>query len=74
LHAVRTPRLSNEREEEKGNGKESEETREEIPDKAAHDGQVVSLQHSRICKPKTPRLHVAALLSMPSVIAPRLLP
>jgi hypothetical protein len=58
LHAVRTPRLSNEREEEKGNGKESEETREEGPEKAADDGQVVSPHHSRICNTKgaaTPR-------------------
>jgi hypothetical protein len=37
LHAVRTPRPSNEREEEKVNGKESEETREESPEKSDDD-------------------------------------
>ncbi len=37
MHAVRTPRPSNEREEEKVNGKESEETREESPKKSDDD-------------------------------------
>jgi hypothetical protein len=41
LHAVRTPRQSNEREEGKVNGKESEETREESPEKSPNDGEVV---------------------------------
>jgi hypothetical protein len=41
LHAVRTPRQSNEREEGKVNGKESEEAREESPEKSPNDGEVV---------------------------------
>jgi hypothetical protein len=41
LHAVRTPRQSNEREEGKVNGKESEETREESPEKSCRTGEVI---------------------------------